>query len=831
MGLGNGVGSRRERRAGMGWRGLAVASLLAWGAGTAPGALPPIDAEWPGSLGFRILGSTRDDSAGASVSGAGDINGDGFADLVVGVPGRDPGGRNSAGSVYVVFGGPGNANVELSALGTRGFLIEGNNVYDLAGSSVACIGDINGDWMADLAIGCPGATVNGQYAAGRVYIVVGRTSSETVHLSAIGDPGNAGGLRIDGSVANELLGTSVAAAGDVNADGFADVVMGAPHASVGGDYRSGRAYVLLGGRYWGSELAANLGAPGHLPGFRLDGIDPQDRAGITVSGAGDVNGDGYGDVVLGAHGSPGGRQYAGEAYVVFGQQFPPPVVDLGNLGTRGFLIEGANVQDSLAGSSVAGAGDVNGDGLSDVLVGVHRADGPGGSNSGEAIVVLGRTSSQTVSASSLGSDGFRILGAAPSAGAGRGVAGLGDLNGDGLGDVAVGAPGMPVGGDPGAGRIYVVFGRTQTTDIALGALGDGGFQIDGVDAYEATGKVIAAAGDVNGDGLPDLIAGNAEANRNGTIWTGRAFVIYSPLAFAPNSPAPQATWRAWRRDESLAVLGVSPLGMALDRTSHVDARLWVDFYGGEGEPTSPTAPTVVTLKRTKQGISGVPIADLANVQWHLSDARPESGPTTVFVRYTNAEVAGLREDKLYLWWAPTAEGPFQLVSYPQRVADFNLIGGEIPSPTGVLVVGEDHVAPVLTIVRAYPNPTDTQLPLWYVQANEPVTIIFDPKRMPLTGTLADEVYLPFAGGRGFDDSVLILVPGGTVEGTIGFELPYGTALDAEGNPSAAVSAPMYTISEGGSGAAAPGDVNGDGAVNVADITALGNHIANGAPLP
>jgi Putative Ig domain/FG-GAP repeat len=254
--------------------------------------------------------------------------------------------------------------------------------------------------------------------------------------------------------------------------------------------------------------------------LRIDGATANDAAGRSVAAAGDVNGDGLGDVLVGA---PDRDFGAGAAYVVFGRPTPANV-DLGALGGDGFRINGAAAEDS-AGRSVAGAGDVNGDGLADIVIGAELADNNGRSGSGSAYVVFGRRDSSNLDLSALGPLGFRIDGAAAGDDAGASVAGAGDLNADGLADVLVGANGADPNGEA-SGSAYVVFGRRITTTVDLAALGSEGFRMDGAQSGDFTGSAVAAAGDVSGDGRPDVLVGAFGADNNARSSSGSVYLVF-----------------------------------------------------------------------------------------------------------------------------------------------------------------------------------------------------------------------------------------------------------------------------------------------------------------
>jgi len=409
-----------------------------------------------GTIGFRLDGATAGDAAiGISVARAGDVNGDGFADIIIGAPGADPHGLFS-GSSYVVFGKASgfSPSIDLSSLnGTNGFRLDGVAAGDHSGQSVAGAGDVNGDGFADVIIGAFAADPHGSQS-GSSYVVFGKASgfAATFDLSTLN---GSNGFRLDG-VGDS--GHSVASAGDVNGDGFADVIIADPRASA-----SGSSYVVFG-KASGFRAAINLSSLDGTNGFGLDGVAVRDLSGYTVAGAGDVNGYGFDDVIVGAvladpHGSD-----SGSSYVVFGKASGfTASIDLSSLdGTNGFRLDGVAAGDR-SGDWVAGAGDVNGDGFVDVIIGAFTAD-PHGSQSGSSYVVFGKSSgfAASIDLSSLnGGNGFRLDGVAASDYSGS-VASAGDVNGDGFADVIIGA----YGADPHgvySGSSYVVFGRAPDT--------------------------------------------------------------------------------------------------------------------------------------------------------------------------------------------------------------------------------------------------------------------------------------------------------------------------------------------------------------------------------
>ncbi len=487
-----------------------------------------------GTNGFKIDGESNLLRAGRSVSRAGDINGDGIDDLIIGSDGFV---GEYSGRSYVVFGSrdPFPVNLQLSSLdGWVGFKIAGAVSGERAGSSVSSAGDINGDGIDDLIIGAPAAESNG-INSGRSYVVFGSRSGfpGTLELSSL-DGSN--GFRLDGEAVGNRSGRSVSAAGDINGDGIGDLIIGTTGGLLPGS-ESTISYVVFGTRE-GFPANLSLSSLDGTNGFRVLGESVLALSGTAVSAAGDVNGDGIDDLIVGTSGAGVGFSYIGRSYVVYGSRdgFDPGIKLSGLNGTRGFKILG-DQPFGRAGATVS-AGDINGDGIHDLIIGAPRASPvPNGINSGSSFVVFGSrngfpTPFQLTSLD--GEQSFRLDGEGPYHLAGSALSAVGDINGDGIQDLIIGAHGARPN-DILSGRSYVVFGSrgSYPGTLQLSSLtGIRGFKLDGETQRDVSGFSASAAGDINGDGIDDLIIGAPEADSNGPL-TGRSYVVFGRITGVP----------------------------------------------------------------------------------------------------------------------------------------------------------------------------------------------------------------------------------------------------------------------------------------------------------
>ena len=503
----------------------------------------------------RIDGATSGDGAGIFVSGAGDVNDDDLDDVIVGALGAFNNDRFASGSAYVVFGRPTMTRVDLAELGDYGFQIDGDIAGGQAGGSVSGAGDVNGDGLADVIVGARFAYYNDRNISGAAYVVFGkrddagteaREDTEGIDLAEMGERG----FRIEGQSAYDWAGWSVSDAGDVNGDGLNDVIVGAIKADNNDRENSGSAYVVFGKRNLpgtpeiredtGTVDLAAIGTAGNLDGFRIDGACGslcdssgfEYYAGHAVAGAGDVNADGFADVIVG---DPGWGVRS--AYVILGRA-STETVDLIDVGTPGNVdgirIHGVDTDlyGDYSSSWVGAGGNVNGDRFADVIVGSPTADSNGNTESGAAYVVFGQDPSTSldfnnVELEDLAERGYRIDGVEDYGWFGYSVAGLGDIDGDELSDLIIGAPYVSNNRRADSGSAYVVYGKSTSDPIDLSEIGDQGFRIDGAAMEDRAGSSVAGAGDVNGDGRPDVIVGAKLADNNDRYNAGSAYVAYN----------------------------------------------------------------------------------------------------------------------------------------------------------------------------------------------------------------------------------------------------------------------------------------------------------------
>jgi hypothetical protein len=443
---------------------------------------------------------------GWTVSGAGDVNGDGYDDVIVGAP-AETGGALSSGKAYV-FSGNGGALL---------YSLQSPNAEDAGyfGSSVSGAGDVNADMYDDVVVGAE-IEDGGAVDAGRAYVFSGDGGGLLYTLESPYPES-------DGH-----FGFSVSGAGDVDGNGHADVMVGAYREDSGAP-NSGRAYVFNGN---GGGLLYTLASP-----YQGD----SDWFGVSVSGAGDVNDDDYDDMIVGANGVDADTTSAGAAYIFSG-----------NGGGLLYALSSPGAEwNGHFGSSVSSAGDVDNDGCDDVIVGAPQETGGAAPGAGRAYIFGGNGGYllQTIVSPYPEDGGF--LGCSVSA--------AGDVNSDDFDDVVVAAHNEDGGADA-AGRAYIFGGAGGSILYTL--------ESPNAEAWGWFGWSVAGAGDINKDGRPDVIVG-ACAEDDGAIQdAGRAYVFAPGGISVDEEPSP------------IAVAGVRLLGPFPNPTAgQINARVSVDAGG------------------------------------------------------------------------------------------------------------------------------------------------------------------------------------------------------------------------------------------------------------
>jgi len=465
-----------------------------------------------GEENIRILGDDVADRSGNAIS-SGDINGDGYDDVIIGAPHANPAGGADAGETYVIFGRSAPKTIVDLNIISANITIYGDDAGDQSGYSVSS-GDINGDGYDDVIIGAPYADPAGGTYAGETYVIFGSASPRRkIDLNS-----RAADMVIYGDDADDFSGMSVSS-GDINGDGYYDVIIGALMADPAGGTNAGETYVIFGSP--APPKVIDLNDSPSPADMIICGDDAADSSGYTVF-SGNINGDNYDDIIIGApFADPAGGARAGEIYVILGSASPSLTIDFNDSPSPAdMIIYGDNALEEI-GIHAISSGDINGDGCEDLILGAYASG-----LTGATYVIFGSTTPPaTIDLNDSPSPADMIIYGDDIADWSGFSVSSGDINGDGYGDIIIGAPYNMTFTDAEKGEAYVILGSAAPPSTIDLDSESADITIYGDDKYDYCGNAVSN-GDINGDGYDDIIIGAYGADPPGITDGGETYIIF-----------------------------------------------------------------------------------------------------------------------------------------------------------------------------------------------------------------------------------------------------------------------------------------------------------------
>ncbi len=554
----------------------------------------------------------------------GDINGDGFDDLITASAGE---------KAYVFFG-------SASGLGNSYNLVLDNSEGEIFRDDVnaATLGDVDGDGIDDFVIGFPNFSTFG-VTDGAVGIYYGETADD---LQSASD------WHVEANVTNANMGQEVANAGDVNGDGWDDLLVSAWLYS-NGHINEGAAFL-----YYGSAQG-----PSTSPDWSAEGGQHNAFFGYGLSTAGDLNNDGYADVVIGAMGYDHLMSNNGRVYVYYGSA--------GGLSTTADVIINGDQAQARIGIDVADAGDVNNDGYDDVIVGAYLYDSAQ-VDEGAAFIYHG-------SATGLSSVASTVLTSGQSySWFGKSVSTAGDIDGDGYDDIIVGAPKYDDGQND-EGRVYVFSGSSVGVETTAA------WTRDGNEANALLGFDVSWSGDNNNDGYDDIVIG--AYGMDGLALEGRVFGFHGSSTGLGTNPD----------FEAAAYGNLNALGKALAYAGDYNDDGFDDIIVG-AESTSSLAGALLIYQGTAQGLDSIPVWT-----YEANQAGARMGSSVSYAGDVNGDgVADVVAGALAYDHGHVNEGG-AFVYYGAGSS------GSTRAPADLVVLGGDRPIDRKPHLKVYPNPS------------------------------------------------------------------------------------------------------------------------------